>query len=203
MRFQTRYIWIFVPILALLLTVCGDSDDGDMPGADMGDSSSTAASTMSETPDASVDPDLAFLDGMIPHHEGAVMMAEVALERAEHQELKDLADEIIRAQEAEIEQMRGWRSEWFDDAPQTEGMPGMSGVGMMSDADIEMMRTTDSFDQMFIDRMIEHHQSAIEMAQEIQTTTERPEIQQLAENIISSQQAEIEQMEQWRSEWFG
>ena len=99
--------------------------------------------------------------------------------------------------------MREWRSEWFDAAPETGGMPGMKGMGMMSDADMEMMESTDMFDQMFIDMMIEHHQSAIDMAEEIQTTTERPELQQLSEDIISSQRAEIDQMEQWRSEWFG
>lgn len=217
MRLTLRHVLILIPILALLLAACGESDDDGMSGMDMGsDSTATApsgASTadptmpagmdMSETPDASVDPDLAFIDGMIPHHEGAVVMAEMALERAEHQELKDLSQEIIDAQESEIAQMQEWRSEWFPDAPPPEDMSGMEGMGMMSEADMEMLETTDMFDQMFIDMMIEHHQSAIDMSQEIQTTTERPEIQQLAEDIISSQQAEIEQMEQWRSEWFG
>lgn len=207
MRLTVRYLWILVPALALLLAACGGSDDGDMPGMD-NSADPTVTSTMSAgmdmatTPDASVDPDLAFIDSMIPHHEGAVVMAEMALEQAEHQELKDLAQEIIDAQESEITQMREWRSEWFGDAPETGGMPGMEGMGMMSDADMEMMESSDMFDQMFIDMMIEHHQSAIDMAQDIQTTTERPEIQQLAEDIISSQQVEIDQMEQWRSEWF-
>lgn len=207
MRLTVRYLWILVPALALLLAACGGSDDGVMPGMDNSadpsvTSTMSAGMDMATTPDASVDPDLAFIDSMIPHHEGAVVMAEMALEQAEHQELKDLAQEIIDAQESEITQMREWRSEWFDDAPETGGMPGMEGMGMMSDADMEMMESSDMFDQMFIDMMIEHHQSAIDMAQDIQTTTERPEIQQLAEDIISSQQVEIDQMEQWRSEWF-
>lgn len=209
MRLTLRHMWILVPILALLLAACGDSDDSDMPGVDMDADSSAVTPTisggmdMSGTPDASVDPDLAFIDGMIPHHEGAIVMAKMALERAEQQELKDLSQEIIDAQESEIAQMQEWRSEWFGDVPQTGGMPGMEGMGMMSDADMEMLESTDMFDQMFIDMMIEHHQSAIDMAREVQTATERPEVQQLAEEIISSQQAEIEQMEQWRSEWFG
>jgi uncharacterized protein (DUF305 family) len=212
MRLKLRHLWIFVPVLALLLAACGDSDDDGMSGMDMnsestatapaGDPTMPAGMNMSETPDASVDPDLAFIDGMIPHHEGAIVMAEMAFERAEHQELKDLSQEIIDAQESEIAQMREWRSEWFGDVPETGGMAGMEGMGMMSDADMDMMESTDMFDQMFIDMMIEHHQSAIDMAQEIQTTTERPEIQQLAADIISSQQAEIDQMEQWRSDWF-
>jgi uncharacterized protein (DUF305 family) len=205
MRLKLRYVWILTPVLALLLAACGEEGghrmpDGSVmgepmnPTATMGDGSTTSADA--------VDPDLAFINSMIPHHEGAVVMAEMALEQAEHQELKDLSNEIIAAQESEIAQMQEWRSEWFGDAPQTSGMSGMEGMGMMGDADMEMMESADMFDQMFIDMMIEHHQSAIDMAQEVQPTTGRAEIQQLAEDIISSQQAEIEQMEQWRSEWF-
>ena len=56
--------------------------------------------------------DLLFIDMMIPHHEGAVVMSRQALERAEHAELKKLAEQIIAAQQAEIAQMRKWRTEW-------------------------------------------------------------------------------------------
>lgn len=57
--------------------------------------------------------DHAFIDEMIVHHEGAVAMAEAALERAEREEVKALAREIIEAQTREIALMRGWVEEWF------------------------------------------------------------------------------------------
>ncbi len=57
--------------------------------------------------------DRAFLDEMIVHHEGAVLMAQQALLNAEHQELKDMARDIITAQTKEIEQMKTWRAAWF------------------------------------------------------------------------------------------
>jgi uncharacterized protein (DUF305 family) len=56
--------------------------------------------------------DKAFIEQMIPHHQGAIDMAELALKNAEHQEIKDLAQEIIKAQETEINMMRGWQSSW-------------------------------------------------------------------------------------------
>ena len=57
--------------------------------------------------------DKAFIDEMITHHEGAVVMAEAALKNAKHQEIKDMADAIISAQTKEINQMKVWRSSWY------------------------------------------------------------------------------------------
>ena len=78
-------------------------------------------------------------------------------------------------------------------------MPGM----YMSDEQMQMMENAEDVDKMFIDMMIPHHESAIEMAKELPTTTERPELQQLSDDIISAQRVEIEQMRQWQTEWYG
>lgn len=58
--------------------------------------------------------DKAFIDGMIEHHEGAVVMAEEALKNAKHQEIKDMANAIISAQTKEIDQMKEWRLSWYE-----------------------------------------------------------------------------------------
>lgn len=57
--------------------------------------------------------DKTFIDEMITHHEGAVVMAEAALKNAKHQEIKDMADAIISTQTKEINQMKAWRSSWY------------------------------------------------------------------------------------------
>lgn len=139
--------------------------------------------------------DLGFIDSMILHHEGAVAMAQQALEEAEHEEIRQMAQAVIDAQEAEIGQMRGWRSAWYADAEPGSGM-GMD-MGMM-----EVGEGDQPFDLRFIDAMISHHEGAIAMAQEALASAENEEIRLLAQAIIDAQQAEIAQMQAWRAEWY-
>ena len=159
--------------------------------------------------------DQAFIDMMVPHHQSASEMAKLAQDRAEHEELKTLAGEIIEAQEAEIAQMKEWREEWFGSAetPPMDAMPMLPGMDMegmdMGDGatmdmtmDIEELRDAEPFDLAFIEAMIPHHQSAIEAGEIALEESDDPDIRSIAEEIISSQQAEIEQMTAWRSEWY-
>ena len=67
------------------------------------------AATVAQAPNI----DQQFIDMMVPHHEGALGMARIAQQRAERPELRQLADEILRSQDAEISRMRQWRQEWF------------------------------------------------------------------------------------------
>lgn len=57
--------------------------------------------------------DRAFLSGMIVHHQGAVAMAQAALQYAKHPEIKQMAQAIISAQTAEISQMQEWQKSWY------------------------------------------------------------------------------------------
>jgi uncharacterized protein (DUF305 family) len=86
------------------------------------------------------------------------------------------------------------------------GMAGMDhesmGHGSGDMASGMLMQDGKYSDERFIDAMIPHHQSAIEMARVAREKSDVPQITGLAENIVSAQQAEIEQMEQWRGEWY-
>ncbi len=159
--------------------------------------------------------DQAFIDMMVPHHQSATEMAKLAQDRAEHEELRTLAGDIIAAQEAEITQMREWREEWFSSAetPPMDAMPMLPGMEMegmdMGDGatmdmteDIEELRDAEPFDLAFIEAMVAHHEQAIEAGEIALEESENPDIRSLAEEIISSQQAEIDQMTAWRSEWY-
>ena len=184
-------------VLILALSACGSGDDSHstMPGA-----GTTSSSTADGTTTASSG-DVEFAQMMIPHHEQAVEMATMAQERASSPEVKQLAEEIAAAQEPEIETMTGWLEDWGTEvSPDSEsgmGHSGSDGSGMMSDADMESLgaATGSEFDRMFLTMMIEHHTSAIEMAQTEQQDGENPDAIALAERIEADQTAEIAQME--------
>ena len=140
--------------------------------------------------------DAQFIDSMIEHHQGAVTMAEQVLIEAEHAELRTMADAIIAAQTHEIAAMTTWRQTWYPNLALTDGM-GM-GMGEMAISSDE----SKPFDQRFLEAMISHHQGAIEMAQMAKQMAEHAEIKTLADAIITAQQAEIEQMQNWLKAWF-
>ncbi len=164
--------------------------------------------------------DLIFIDMMIVHHEGAVAMARIALERGDHPEIIQLAREIVRAQEQEITQLTTWREAWYPDVPaftldqMMMGVEMMNGRGMMNGIDMmavmnpgadvaEMCASSGSFDLIFIDTMIPHHQSAILMAEAAARHSANPELRKHFNASIDAQTGQLEQMEGWRDAWFG
>ncbi|WP_437656574.1 DUF305 domain-containing protein [Sorangium sp. So ce1182] len=152
--------------------------------------------------------DRQFIDMMAPHHEGAVMMAETAQQRAEHPELKAMADDIISAQNQEIGQLKSWREQWYGSAEtppvgEMPMLPGMEHDAMMNMVEAnEALKTAEPFDRAFIDAMIPHHEMAIDAAEMALQQAEHAEIKTLASGIIEAQQREIEQMKSWRAEWY-
>jgi len=143
-----------------------------------------------------------FIDAMVPHHQGAIAMAKVALKQAEHEEIKELSHNIISSQRAEIEELKSIKKEEFgtSQVPMEMSQEQMRGMGMMMDP--QQLANQKPFDEAFIDAMIPHHRSAIEMAQVALESSDNPKIKELAQNIISAQQREIEQMTQWRQQWY-
>ena len=139
-----------------------------------------------------------FIEQMIPHHEGAIAMAKVALERSKRSEILSLANDIIKAQEAEIVDMRGWYQSWYGSTPPAGGFGmGMHMGGMEGDLSALKSVSAADFDREFIEQMIPHHEMAIMMAQMLQASTQRAEMKQLADNIITSQSREINMMRSW------
>jgi uncharacterized protein (DUF305 family) len=146
--------------------------------------------------------DKAFIDAMVPHHQGAIAMARVALKNAEHEEIIQLSRNIISSQQAEIEELKSIKQEEFgtSNVPMEMSPEQMRGMGMMMEP--QQLANQKHFDEAFIDAMIPHHQSAIEMAEVAHEKSDNPKIKDLAQNIISAQQREIEQMREWRQQWY-
>jgi uncharacterized protein (DUF305 family) len=193
--------------------LCGQAESTEIP-------ESTPPTPLDST---GIQFDLLFIDLMIPHHLGAVEMSIVAEERATHPELRLLSQEIIAAQQPEIDQMTAWRDAWYPGAPaisnaeamaafdqMTNPMPGMGGMpgssemmmGDMHDIGALCETNADHFDLQFIDEMVAHHQSALLMAQAAPDHATHDEIKALATAIIASQQQQIDAMLAWRSLWY-
>ena len=142
-----------------------------------------------------------FIDAMVPHHQGAITMTEVALENAEHPELLQLAENVISTQQSEIEELRTIKEQEFgtSEVPMQMSPEEMEMMGMEDPAELANQRP---FDRAFINAMIPHHESAIEMAQVALAESANPTIRDLAGRIIDDQTREIEQMRGWLEEWY-
>lgn len=154
--------------------------------------------------------DLRFIDAMILHHQGAVEMAKAAQQKSQRPEIKQLADNIIKSQNQEIAQMQQWRQAWYPQAGQLMAYNTSQGQMMqMSSEQMQSMKMNKDlgaadkqFDLRFINAMIPHHQGAVTMAEDALSKSQRPEIKQLAQEIVKAQKAEIQQMQQWRQAWY-
>jgi uncharacterized protein (DUF305 family) len=196
---------------AIVLAGCSDGSD-DMAGMQGMDSSpSTESSAGSESSDESAefdDADVTFVQGMIPHHRGALVMAQLADGRAEDPRVTELANRIEAAQEPEIETMTGWLEEWGEPLPEEtddsmgsmdHGSMDMGGMDMggMSAEDMAALEAASGpeFDRMWLEMMVIHHRGAVEMAQTEIAEGSNADAVALAEDIADSQAAEIEEME--------
>jgi uncharacterized protein (DUF305 family) len=205
-----------VAIAGMVLFAVTSNNDGKMNGGMMSNNNSSQDSSNGLVDKNSADYkmyseltgddyDRMFIANMIEHHKGAVDMAKLAQANAKHQELKDMADAIIAAQSKEITDMETWQKEWGYPSSSGEMMMDHSAMGMMADMGqmTEELKslTGDAFDKAFISSMIEHHQSAINMAYPGQTNAKYDEIKQLTKAIVEAQSNEITQMKQWQKDW--
>ncbi|NUT49545.1 MAG: DUF305 domain-containing protein [Saccharothrix sp.] len=179
----------------LLLAGCGNSDTG----AQGHDTGSTTGTTNAAAPDGHNDADIAFAQGMIPHHQGAIEMAALVQGRTSNAEVLDLASRIEKAQDPEITTMTGWLNSWGAQV-HTKDMPGMdhgSGMPGMSAADMDMLKQAKDarFDKIFLEMMIGHHQGAIDMSNTELEQGSNADAKKLAQQIIDAQQAEITEMQ--------
>jgi uncharacterized protein (DUF305 family) len=149
------------------------------------------------------DADVQFAQGMIPHHEQAVEMADLALAAADSSDVKNLATRIKAAQDPEIQQMTGWLNDWDKPLAAADGMGDMghgsggdSSMGLMTAVEMaELQATTGAaFDATFLEMMIRHHQGAIDMATQEQSNGKFADAKHVADSIVTAQQAEMDEM---------
>ena len=192
---------IAAAILTVSLTACGE---GEASGV-------AQAKQTASNGDVYNDTDVDFATGMIPHHAQALAMVDMTRGRELSPEVRELTEEVRSAQGPEIEQMVDWLTAWNKPVPETmrdhanAEDHGMSGhdmgedkdiPGMMSDNEMDELESMKgrSFEAMWLEMMIEHHEGAVEMAKDERDDGVFRPARQLAASIETSQQAEIDQM---------
>ncbi|GGT97086.1 DUF305 domain-containing protein [Streptomyces coeruleorubidus] len=139
--------------------------------------------------------DVSYARMMIEHHAQALVMTELAPERAESAKVKRIAARIAAAQKPEIEAMKGWLKSY--------GKPLKAGrhehatmPGMATAAQLNKLRAADgrAFDQLFLTLMTTHHQGAITMATDVKGQGNNIRIEEMADEVIAQQTSEISRM---------
>jgi uncharacterized protein (DUF305 family) len=147
-------------------------------------------SALSESSIAGVD--VVFVDMMIPHHEQALVLADLAFKYAEDSEVLRLAEEIRSVQDVEVDMMRSWYAN-SDIVPRFQDHSEMA--GMLSDEQLEALGSLrgKEFDIAWLEGMIEHHEGAIAMADMVKFS-KTPAVIEFAEHLVVLQQREIDEM---------
>jgi uncharacterized protein (DUF305 family) len=181
--------------LALIAAACGGDDD-DKPAARSSEQGSQV--------------EKAFLTGMVHHHETAIAMARIARQRGRDPFIKKLAAAIAGTQEREIAQMKSIHMRLFSSALKPDPR-AHDGLGLTADEagmthneqTNEELRAADPFDRAFVDEMVLHHRGAIAMANHVLGKSRDPALKNLANNIITTQRREIEEMNEFRTQKYG
>ncbi|WP_178357496.1 DUF305 domain-containing protein [Mycolicibacterium hippocampi] len=208
---------------ALVIGACSNATTDSQPSPSSTSAAASASPSATSSDATHNDADVTFAQGMIPHHQQAIEMTDMLLgKQSIDPEVISLANEIKNAQGPEIEQMQGWLQEWGASsspapAPTGAAMPGhdmpghqmpsgdmgdMPGMGsgdhgMMSEVDMAALQNAQGAEasRLFLTQMIAHHKGAIMMAQEEIEIGQFPAAVEMARNIVSSQQAEIDTMQ--------
>lgn len=136
-----------------------------------------------------------FLQMMIPHHQQAIVISDLAISISKNEDILKLANQIKGAQAPEIDQMKSWlKAAGLGENP-GHSMHAMA--GMLTDSQLEQLKnsTGKDFDQQFLGGMIAHHQGAVEMVRMIENSSDL-KLRDFGEQIIQSQSSEIAVMKQ-------
>jgi uncharacterized protein (DUF305 family) len=179
-------------LISVVLVVSGGMRDSDSDNDDMGMMSGHGHNSNSQM----VGSDAMFLQMMIPHHEQAVVMSDLALSTSKDAEVLKLAKQIKDAQAPEIIKMQGWLADaGLGEDPGHSMGDGMG--GMLSDSELSTLKgsTGKAFDKLFLAGMIAHHEGAIHMVMMIENSP-NSDVNNLGQAIVKSQTAEIELMKE-------
>lgn len=188
-------------------TLTNDSDNSVIDESQMSDMLRDYTRSMTRMHDEMMigmgynDPDTAFAKGMLGHHRGAVDMAKIELKYGTDEAMRQLAQDIIMAQQAEIDVLNKWLASHPDAAkpkPNTVAMQQAYAKSMENMHGEMTLGVSDPVpDMAFARGMLPHHIAAVDMAKvQLEYGTDE-EMRQLAQDVIDNQQTEIDVMKNW------
>jgi uncharacterized protein (DUF305 family) len=196
-----RAISLILTATASTLCACGSQAGSDTGWTLASSASDAGAPAEAELVVSGEYEDRRFLDMMAAHHQMAIEQAKIATERAEHADLRALAQGIVDAQTTEIGQIRSMKQGEYGsaDVPLEMNQEQMSNMGTLTNAELV---AANPFDLEFLDGMIPHHAGAITMASVARLHSHNPRILTMARGIVDAQSAEIGKMIAMRKAWY-
>lgn len=136
--------------------------------------------------------DLRYVNAMIAHHRGAMLLAGQLQKNATHPEMKELAGEILKNEPTAIAELYAWKKAWYGDT-RTVRDPVVANLGA----------SDEKFDQRFLNAIIAHHELGIEMTKEARTKTTRTEVLNNADAVEAFLSGGIVKLSEIRKGWYG
>jgi len=186
---------IYLVVIGLIILISLRIINSDSGSHMMGDSSTKGMNNSQSASDLEMNESM-FAEMMIPHHQQAVDMSDLALEKSTNPKILDLAQRIKSAQSSEIIQMQSWLGGEEANSMMTDHS-GHSMGGMLTKEEFSKLESSSgvTFDTLFLEGMIVHHEGAIDMAQMIKDTTTQ-EVNTFGLNVVEVQSAEISEMKE-------
>ena len=135
--------------------------------------------------------DLRYINAMIAHHRGAMLLATQAGTQTQRQEMKDLSAMILRDEPKAIDELYTWKKDWYGDTKQVKD-PIVSNLGTYDE----------KFDLRFLNALIAHHEAGLLMTKEIKTKSSRTEILNNADAVDTFLTTTLKLFKDWRTQWY-
>lgn len=135
--------------------------------------------------------DLRYINQMAAHHRGAILLAEQIKTKTNRPELKELADTILINEPKLIDELYGWKNDWYKDNRKVRDPL----VAKLGPAD-------NTVDLRFLNALIAHHQAGIAMTKEIRAKSSRAEVLNNADSVENFLNSSLTTLKGWRKEWF-
>lgn len=135
--------------------------------------------------------DLRYINAMIAHHRGAMILAQQVKEKSKRPQIIKLAEDILAGEPKAIDELYQWKKEWYRDTRKVNdtAVPNLGGYD-------------ENFDLRFLNALIAHHEEGVIMAKEIQVKSTRAEILSNADAVIQFLNEGLQTLKEWRTEWY-